>query len=171
MTGVQTCALPISDSNGSPNIARYDNQITGLSVTIGTGTPYVATFAPTDNRLTIRNLPGFDDARLVANTPTSFAPVNGFTPTRFNITLADGTATAFNSQYPTSVPSISAFTTTNQWRLVFTGGRVVQGALSNITAVPLPAAVILFGAGLVALVGLGAGSWRKRRSDAAEMSS
>ena len=32
----------------------------------------------------------------------------------------------------------------------------------GVTAVPLPPAVILFGAGLVALVGLGARSWRQR---------
>jgi len=33
-----------------------------------------------------------------------------------------------------------------------------------VTAVLLPATVILFGAGLVALVGLGAGSWRLKKN-------
>ena len=33
-----------TDNNPSPNIARHDNFITNLSVSIGTGTPYVATF-------------------------------------------------------------------------------------------------------------------------------
>jgi hypothetical protein len=154
---------PLTDSNPSANIARYNDQITGLTVTVGTATPYVATFAPTDNHITIRNLPAFDSARLVANTPTSGDMVNGFTLRSFDINLVDGTAAAFDSQYPTSVPSISAFSTTNQWRLIFTGGRVLQGSLTNLTAVPLPAAVILFGAGLVALVGLGAGSWRRKQ--------
>lgn len=157
-----------TDSNPSANIARYNNHITNLSVTIGTSTPYNATFGQPNNNITIRNLPAFDSAALVVNTLTSGAQVNGFTPTRFDITLVDGTAGVFNSQYPTTVPSLSSFLTTNQWRLVFApGGRVVQGALTSLTAVPLPAAVILFGAGLVALAGLGAGSWRQRKNGVA----
>jgi heme A synthase len=43
----------------------------------------------------------------------------------------------------------------------------VSGVLTALTAVPLPAAVILFGAGLVALVGLGAGSWRQKKNSLA----
>ena len=87
-------------------------------------------------------------------------------PKLFDIRLLDGTATAFNSQYPTTVPSLSSFASTNLWRLVFTpGGGVVQGKLTSftLTAVPLPAAVILFGAGLISLVGLGAGGLRNLR--------
>lgn len=164
MSGFFTVDL-VTDSNPSNNIARYNNQITNLSVTIGTSTPYTATFGQPNNHITIRNLNAFDSAELVVNKLTSGAPVNGFTPTKFDITLVDGTAGAFSSQYPTTVPSLSSFLTTNQWRLVFgPGGRVVYGAMSSITAVPLPAAVILFGAGLVALAGLGAGSWRQRKN-------
>jgi len=175
MSGFFTVEGPLdasTDSNPSGNIARYNDRITSLSVTIDTSTPtvpstYVATFGQPDNRITIRNLPAFDSARLVVNTLTSGAPVNGppgFTPTRFDITLVDGTAGAFNSQYPTTVPSLSSFLTTNQWRLVFEpGGRVVQGMLTSLTAVPLPAAVLLFGAGLISLVGLGAGGLRNLR--------
>ena len=171
MSGFFTVDSPLdasTDSNPSANIASYSNHITNLSVTIGTSTPYVATFGQQNNNITIRNLPAFDSAKLVVNTLTSGAQVNGFTPTKFDMTLVDGTAGAFNSQYPTTVPSLSSFLTTNQWRLVFApGGRVVQGALTSLTAVPLPAAVILFGAGLVALAGLGAGSWRQRKIEVA----
>lgn len=45
-------------------------------------------------------------------------------------------------------------------------GAASSGAIAHIygiTPVPLPPAVILFGAGLVALVGLGARSWRQRK--------
>ena len=172
MSGFFTVAGPLdasTDSNPSGNIARYNDRITSLSVTIGTSpTPYVATFGPLNNHITIRNLPAFDSAELVVKNLATGDPVNGFTPTRFDITLVDGTAGAFNSQYPTTVPSLSSFLTTNQWRLVFApGGRVVYGALNSITAVPLPAAVILFGAGLIALVGLGAGSWRQKKNSLA----
>ncbi len=52
----------------------------------------------------------------------------------------------------------------NQWRLDFGGaGNYVVGSLAHLTAVPLPAAVILFGAGLISLVGLGAGGLRNLR--------
>ncbi len=168
MSGFFTVSSPLgasTDSNPSLNIARHDNVITNLSVSIGTGTPYVATFGQTDNRIKIRNLdPAFDRGGLFVNTLTSGAPVDGVTPTRFDILLEDGTATAFDSQYPTTVPSLSSFLTTNQWRLVFVpGGQVVQGMLTSLTAVPLPAAVLLFGAGLISLVGLGAGGLRNLR--------
>lgn len=171
MSGIVTVNSPLNastDSNPAANIARHNDVITSLNVTIGSSTPYTATFGLLDNHITIRNLPAFDSAELVVNTLTSGAPVNGFTPTRFDIDLVDGTAGAFGSQYPTTVPSLSSFLTTNRWRLVFgPGARVVQGTLTSLTAVPLPAAVLLFGAGVLALVGLGAGSWRQRRSSLA----
>ena len=165
MSGSFTVDSAAPDVNPSANIARYNGAISSLNVTIGTSTPYTATFGQPDNHVIIRNLPAFDSAQLVVNKLTSGAAVNGFSPTSFDFNLVDGTASAFNSQYPTSVPSLSSFLTTNQWRLVFApGGRVVQGTLTSLTAVPLPAAIILFGAGIVALAGLGAGSWRQRRN-------
>ena len=92
--------------------------------------------------------------------------------TGLSVTVGTGpsyvtTTGAFNSNYPTTAPSISAFTTTNRWPLVYAaggqgGGQGVQGALTSLPAVPLPAAVILFGGGLIALVGLGAGSWSRK---------
>jgi hypothetical protein len=167
MSGFFTVDLPLAastDSNLSSNIARYSDRISSLSVTIGTSpTPYVATFGQLNNDIRIRNLPAFDSGELVVNTLTSGAPVNGLTPKKFNITLVDGTAGAFNSQYPTTVPSLSSFLTTNQWRLDFTPGGRVQGMLTSLTVVPLPAAVLLFGVGLISLVGLGAGGLRNLR--------
>jgi hypothetical protein len=168
MSGFFTVSSPLdasADSNPSGNIARHNNVITNLSVTIGASSPYVATFGPSNNHITIRNNPAFDSGELGVSTLTSGDPVNGFTPRLFDIRLLDGTAGAFNSQYPTTVPSLSSFSSTNQWRLVFgPGGRVVQGMLTSLTAaVPLPAVAILFGAGLIALVGLGAGGLRNLR--------
>jgi len=166
MSGFFTVDSPLdasTDSNPSANIASYSDRITTLSVTIGSSTPYVATFGASNNSIRIRNLPSFDDADLVVNTLTSGAPVNGLIPTSFEISLVDGTAGAFNSEYPTTVPSLSSFLTTNQWRLEFASGKVVQGALTSLTAVPLPAAVLLFGVGLISLVGLGAGGLRNFR--------
>lgn len=48
-----------------------------------------------------------------------------------------------------------------RWRLFFEGAHGTPfasiGSITHLTAVPLPPAVLLFGAGLIALVGLGAG--------------
>jgi len=62
---------------------------------------------------------------------------------------------------PTTPPSLSSFAK-NQWRLDF-GGGVGNYVVGSLAHVPLPAAVILFGAGLISLVGLGAGGLRNLR--------
>lgn len=69
-----------------------------------------------------------------------------------------------------SVPSVSSFASINEFRLAFGPVGVqagVSGVLTSLTAVPLPAAVILFGAGLISLVGLGAGGLRNLRGSRA----
>ncbi|MDH4344368.1 MAG: hypothetical protein OEV71_14845, partial [Nitrospira sp.] len=63
---------------------------------------------------------------------------------------------------PMSAPSLSSLAF-NEFRLAFgpdgvAGG--VSGVVTSLTAVPLPAAVLLFSAGLISLVGLGAGGLR-----------
>jgi len=71
----------------------------------------------------------------------------------------------------TTVPSLSSCIDSkdkNEWRLKFEEGKVAGNITSmTMTAVPLPPSLILFGAGLVALVGLGArngiGNWRQIR--------
>ena len=136
-----------------------------------------------DNLVVIRNgLPGQDRFIVSVSSPTgpNVVPPTGpvLHPNLFEIILhapggPGGIGTAFNSDaLPASMPpSInSVFNLKNQWRLVFEpGGKQLKGFISSVTAsvVPLPAAVILFGAGLVALVGLGAGSWRKMKNSLA----
>jgi hypothetical protein len=90
--------------------------------------------------------------------------INGVLPTSFQVSLTDPSGTVFsNLSLPTTPPSLSSFAM-NQWRLDFGGvGNYVVGSLAHLTAVPLPAAVILFGAGLISLVGLGAGGLRNLR--------
>ena len=114
-------------------------------------------------------LPGQDEFNLTVIAPNgpNIPGPDFFVPSVFDIKLhAPGSAAppVFTSDaLPTTVPSISSFTTKNEWRLEFgPGGKAVSGVITAMTAVPLPASVILFGAGLVALIGLGAGNWRKR---------
>ena len=77
-------------------------------------------------------------------------------------TLGGTSVWDFNA-LPTTMPSISSFDHKTEWRLNFTPG-FVRGDITSLTAVPLPTAVLLFGAGLVALIGLGARNWQQRRT-------
>jgi hypothetical protein len=96
--------------------------------------------------------------------------VNLLDPKTFLFDLVKPSSNQFNGVLlPSTPPSVSSFAT-HTFRLVFGNGgdsRTVLMRLDTLTAVPLPAAVILFGAGLVALVGLGAGSWRQRKNSLA----
>jgi hypothetical protein len=93
-------------------------------------------------------------------------PTNGYTPLSFDLQLDREGGGLFSNTNLQNPPSLSSLTST-RWRLIFenSDGNVVnvRGALNSLTAVPLPAAVILFGAGLISLVGLGAGGLRNIR--------
>jgi hypothetical protein len=152
----------IVDSAGSGGVYP----ITGFNVNIGGIGGYHATMGPSGD-VTITNVTsGHDRFFLQVNRPDG-PPVGVphlLSPGLFSIDLR-GPDNIFSSDaLPTTPPDLSTFSNLNSWRLVFSpgNGRDVSGTLTSLTAVPLPAAVILFGAGLVALVGLGAGSWRQR---------
>jgi len=157
-----TTALPMSggasinslatDSNAASNVGRY-NAIQDFSVSIGT---YFASYAPGNSFIRITNSAagaGSDIYELRVNGLFGNA-VNGFTPSSFLLELTDPSGTAFSSDaLPAGAPSLSSFAR-SEFRLLFGSASTrVQGALTSL--VPLPAAVWLFGAGLVALVGLG----------------
>jgi hypothetical protein len=165
MSGLMT--VNSSDTN-SLNTSIGNYAITSFSLNIGGIGGYTATLG-TSGQVTINNgLPGLDKF-LTLNTAPNGPNVNSLAPSIFEIQLR-GPASIFSSDaLPTTPPSVSAFTLFNQWRLAFGPGvgQAVSGLVTNITVVPLPAAVILFGAGLVALVGLGAGSWRQRKNSLA----
>jgi hypothetical protein len=161
MSGLVT--VDTSGTIGHPGIGTYT--ITNFSLDIG---GYHATMGPSGQVQIVDRLNGLDRFNVTVNNPNGpsvhvIHPVATFTPSVFDIHLR-GPASIFSSDALPTTPSISAFTNFNQWRLVFgPNGKVVAGTVTALTAVPLPAAVILFGAGLVALVGLGAGSWRQKK--------
>ena len=160
LSGSYTFNSATADSNGGPTIGTYNGTISNLVVNIGS---YNATLGAGSNSIDVKNLPMSDSYTMQA--PFTGSTVNGRTPVSFGIDLTDPTHTAFsNDHLPTTPPSLASFAT-DTFRLVFNGGPTgtVIGTLNSLTAVPLPAAVILFGAGLIALVGLGAGSWRQKR--------
>lgn len=150
-----------------PGTGIYLNSpITGLNLHIGT---FNAALASGLNGIILTNsAPGGID------NITTFASISGnminlTSPTGFDVSLTDPSGNVLSGvnlgswvDGPTAPPSLSSFAS-NKWRLTFGDGNVVLGSLTQLTAVPLPAAVLLFGAGLISLVGLGAGGLRNLR--------
>jgi hypothetical protein len=148
-----------NSSYGFYEVQRFD-------VTIG---GYTATLRPSS----AGSIEIFNDAPTVTGSLTDglFAAmeqingnnVNLLGPRFFAISLF-GPDTLFGSDaLLMSPPSVSSFNEFNDFRLVFGPDSVaggVSGVVTSLTAVPLPAAVLLFGAGLISLAGLGAGGLR-----------
>lgn len=158
MTGSMTFNPGATDHTpGSSVFGDYagsgaSSPIQSLTVKVG---DYTATFLPGSSSIeVVNNQPTFGDSYRVSVTGLTGNAVNGRFPNGFEFELNDPSGNVFSSDHlPTTPPSLSSFAS-NQWRLIFTGvGHRVQGALTSL--VPLPAAVWLFGAGLIALVGLG----------------
>ncbi|WHZ21588.1 MAG: hypothetical protein OJF47_000700 [Nitrospira sp.] len=152
MSGGVTYNTLAIDKNVSSTIGRYNNAVSDFSVSVGT---YVASFAPGTSFISVtNNAPGAGSDIYTLRVNGLFgSTVNGFTPTSFQLELTDPSGTAFSSDALPGPPSLSSFAT-SQFRLIFgSASNRVQGALTSL--VPLPAAVWLFGAGLIALVGLG----------------
>lgn len=151
LSGSFTFDSATPDVMPSSNWGLYVNPIQNMTLKIGN---YTATLPPGASVMQVINNPGLGDRFLLTLNGFTGNTVNGLTPTSFELELTNPSGNVFsNDHLPTGPPSLSSFAS-NQWRLVFSGiGNRVQGALTSL--VPLPAAVWLFGAGLIALVGLG----------------
>jgi hypothetical protein len=170
MSGTMT----VNTADGNPGSAVLgDYNIQSLSVTIG---GYIATVGPSGT-VNIRNGNGAGVAadRFEVSAPQSGNltgdDINFLLPRLFTINLRGPSSIFGSDALPSSVPSLSAFTNANQYRLQFgptSGANArVEGQLTSLTAVPLPPAVVLFGMGIVMLIGLGAGRLRNLRSSQA----
>jgi hypothetical protein len=151
--------------NNTPSIDNYPGVVTNVTLAIG---GYTSSFIPGVNAITVSNnvaLEGINGNKWKLVTAATGLPLNGYNPFRFNLQLDKEGGMFVNTdlQDPPSLASLTG----NRWRLIFenTGGNLVsvQGALNTLTAVPLPAAVLLFGVGLISLVALGAGGLRNLR--------
>lgn len=162
-------------TGSSPGV--YDGAVT--SFTLNIGGVYTSTFQPGINGVTIsQNIAlgsgNGDRWELVsaATGPqlTSGTPPVTYTPFRFDLRL-DRVGGLFSDASLQDPPSIGALNSpmnvTGRWRLFFEDQKgnpaAYVGSISKLTAVPLPAGVVLFGIGLIALVGLGAGGMRNLR--------
>ncbi len=143
-----------------PGLGIYLNAITGLNLQIGS---YSASYAPGANGIFLTNNgPGGLD-NITGLTTVSGGLINGTSAKMFDVSLTDPSGNVLSGvNLPTAPPSLNSFAS-NKWRLTFGNGNFVLGSLTKLQAVPLPASVVLFGAGLIALVGLGAGGLRNLR--------
>jgi hypothetical protein len=157
------------DPDPDPDDSSYGlYEVHSFNVTIG---DYTAKLMPSSagsieilNRPTANQPP--TDGLFAAMEQINGNDVNLLGPRFFAISLF-GPDTLFGSDaLLMSPPSVSSFNEFNDFRLVFGPDSVaggVSGVVTSLTAVPLPAAVLLFGAGLISLVGLGAGGLRNLR--------
>ncbi len=154
----------------------YNGAVTGFTLKIE-GFGHNSFFAPGANAVTIsQNMPlggGIVDRWALVTAATGEA-ISGTTTRPFSFDLrldhnGGGLFTDLNLQGPPSLSSLNGGRA--QWRLFFEdvngNPSVYLGSISSLTAVPLPAAVLLFGAGLISLVGLGAGGLRNLRASKA----
>ncbi|HEU4684713.1 MAG TPA: hypothetical protein VFS39_09465 [Nitrospira sp.] len=153
--------------DNSPAVGgNYPGVVSNLTLQIG---GYSSVYTPGANAVTIFkaiDLGGGtigDRWRLVSAATGS--SINGYSPMRFDLNF-DREGSLFANTDMQDPPSLASLTGT-RWRLIFenSDGNLVrlQGALNSLSVVPLPAAVLLFGAGLISLVGLGAGGLRNLR--------
>lgn len=147
-----TMAAPVGNGN-------FQNAITSLNLTVG---DYSANQSFGTNVIRLK-YGTFDQYRVRSSVAGNLVN-DGLSPQRFDLRLRGTTGMAFssNAQLPTDPPSLGSFNR-KQWRLNFSDGGFIRGSITSLQAVPLPAAVILFGAGLISLVGLGAGGLRNLR--------
>ena len=152
----------------SGTTGRYMDAVQTLSFTIGGYSVALEPMGETNIiRITDSSSGDLWRLRTSVESPTDDSIGAGmFKPVDFRLDLANEDGDAFTGKALNNPPSLDSLTSTH-WRLVFEDmdGKTVrvQGVLNSLTAVPLPAAVILFGAGLISLVGLGAGGLRNLR--------
>lgn len=141
-----------TDSNSNSNIGTYNVQ--DFRVAIGSN---FLTMTGTSGVATIMNGTG-----ALGSSQDLFSVVlNG--PAVYDFQLIGPNNLFTGDALPNPVPSLSSFSN-NRFHLFFSGFQPVDGTLTAMTAVPLPTAMILFGVGLVALIGLGTGGLRNVRT-------
>lgn len=180
INGIDPLLAPVSGSfqfdNGTGGTGgAYNGAVTAVTVSIGGVIGHTASFTSGANAVTIsQNLPvggGIVDRWSLSSSMTGPAlDGTGYTPFNFDLRLNKQGGGLFANTDLQDPPSLGAVSSA-RWRLFFEDAdgnpAVMLGSLTSLTAVPLPAAVLLFGAGLISLVGLGAGGLRNLRGSQA----
>lgn len=142
----------------------YNGAVKDFSLTIG---GYTSIFAPGINGVKISlnsNLGGgLNGDRWTLVSAATGPQLDGTLPFNFDLHLDGQDGGLFTNTTLQDPPSFGSLSEA-RWRLFFEGAHGIPfasvGSITSLTAVPLPPAVLLFGAGLIALVGLGVGGLR-----------
>lgn len=161
------------DTTGSGGV--YESTVTGFTLDLGGIIGYSSSFTGGANAIKISQNTsmiggGIGDRWVLASAATGTElDFDGsvFTPFSFDLRFDKiGGGLDPNVQNPPSLSDLNGGSA--RWRLFFEDGdgnpSVMLGSITSLTAVPLPTAVLLFGAGLFSLVGLGAGGLRNLRT-------
>ena len=142
-----------------PQLGMYNGAITDMSFSIGS---YNFNLGNTNLINILDDFNGLDGFNASTTNPVG-APVAGLDPTFFDISMVALTSAGVFSGIglPNVPPDPTAPYVLNQWQLGFSDGSLVQGMITNTKLVPLPSALLLFGSGLIGLIGLGAGRRRE----------
>ncbi|MBH0202663.1 MAG: hypothetical protein HP496_10330 [Nitrospira sp.] len=147
----------------------YSGAVTGFKLVFNNGA-YTSVFAPGLNGVIISQNTdlgsGIWGDRWALMTSATGDELGGVTPYNFDLYLSRQGQGLFTNTDLKNPPSLSDLDS-KTWRLYFKNSDGVPfafyGPIHSLTAVPLPPAVLLFGAGLIALVGLGVGGLRNLR--------
>ncbi|MBI5314773.1 MAG: hypothetical protein HZB34_02245 [Nitrospirae bacterium] len=164
--GFYTFESTTSESGDSGNYPDAISVPSGLNFTLGTYSSTQSSDPP--NQISVGNNTPLDSYHVESGI-TGGGPVNITTPrdpVSFEFTLTGPTSIFADNSLPATAPDVSSFIHGNAFRVTFEGGANshVTGIITSLTTVPLPPAVLLFGAGLVALIGLGARNWQQRKT-------
>jgi hypothetical protein len=178
ISGSFTFEADTLDTNASGTVGQYNGAIENLSLSVTNifGAPYQFSFNPAGplNTIQVNADPvaanqSYTMSASVQNTVPAGPIVDGdnYFATSFFINLLHPSSAVFASDaLPETPPGLSPFSLysnlTNQdgqFRLVFASGHADHTLIGNLTsltvsAVPVPAAVYLFGSGLIGLIGL-----------------
>ena len=148
-------------NTGSHYMGEYKGALTNFEVTIES---YTASLGTGTNEIEVKNPRGlnYDSYEVEGPLYRDGDKVNGYKPKSFELELEhlkhSSTYRFDGVDLPKTPPDLSSFKE-KTLRLEFGYGgddKTVTIKIKDMTVVPLPPAVILFGAGLVALIGLGA---------------
>ena len=155
----------------NPRIGVYDYSVTNVTARIGTQIvvmpqqPGFSTIVVFDNAYQSSLSNDFVD-QYGMSARVNAAVVTPWHLESFGVFLNEGSSITFdNDSLPTHPPSLGSFGTRQAFFNFFTGTTTISayGQLTSLTAVPVPAAILLFGTGLTALIGLRAGNWRREQ--------
>ncbi|MBX3331611.1 MAG: hypothetical protein KF722_14480 [Nitrospira sp.] len=145
----------------------HNGVVTDFRLTIG---GYTSVFTPGINGVKIsRNIDlggGLSGDRWTLVSAATGPDLDDTLPSYFALHLDRQGGDLFDNTTLEDPPSFGRLSEA-RWRLFFEGAHGAPlasvGSITSLTAVPLPPAVLLFGAGLIALVGLGVGGLRNLR--------